>query len=152
MAACVPLIAPDHATMVPSSVAKMNVARPLLPPTELFLPADAFNGAIKTFGRVELGGNAAGPTNALPPVQVDRRADDPLTALKRFIATTELRVAIVAESAGRRETMQHYFAEYGLLPALGDTFDALVDLSEHRLVEPDLFLAGAHDTSFSTTT
>src|SRR6185437_937288 len=35
---------------------------------------------------------------------------------------------------------------------LGDTFDALVDLSEHRLVEPDLFLAGAHDTSFSTTT
>src|SRR4030095_5952530 len=32
MAACVPLIAPDHATMVPSSVAKMNEARPLLPP------------------------------------------------------------------------------------------------------------------------
>jgi hypothetical protein len=31
MAACVPLIAPDHATMVPSSVSKMNVARPLLP-------------------------------------------------------------------------------------------------------------------------
>ena len=29
-------------------------ARPLLPPTELFLPVDAFNGALKSFGRVEM--------------------------------------------------------------------------------------------------
>ena len=29
-------------------------ARPLLPPTELFLPPDHFNGAIKPFGRIEL--------------------------------------------------------------------------------------------------
>ena len=109
-------------------------ARPLLPPTELFLPADAFSGAIKSFGRVELGGDAAGSTIALPPVQVDRRADDPLTALKRFIATTDLRVAIVAESAGRRETMQHYFAEYGLLPALGDNFSAFAGSIEHVML------------------
>ena len=57
-------------------------------------------------------------------MQVDRRADDPLTALKRFLATTNARVAIVAESAGRRETMQQYFAEYGLKPALVDDFAA----------------------------
>jgi len=109
-------------------------ARPLLPPTELFLPADAFNGAIKSFGRIEMGGNAAGPTNALPPVQVDRRAADPLTALKRFVAATAHRVAIVAESAGRRETMQHYFAEYGLLPALGDNFAAFTGSIEHVML------------------
>jgi hypothetical protein len=35
---------------------------------------------------------------------------------------------------------------------LGEAFDALVDLSEHRLVQPDLLLTTAHDTSFSTTT
>ena len=57
-------------------------------------------------------------------MQVDRRADDPLAALKRFLATTDARVAIVAESAGRRETMQQYFAEYGLRPALVDDFAA----------------------------
>ena len=28
-------------------------ARPLLPPTELFLPLDAFNGALKAFARIE---------------------------------------------------------------------------------------------------
>jgi transcription-repair coupling factor (superfamily II helicase) len=101
-------------------------ARPLLPPTELFLPADAFNGTIKSFGRVELRGSGEGPTRTPPPVQVDRRADDPLFALKRFLAATDLRVAIVAESAGRRETMQHYFAEYGLHPALADGFGAFL--------------------------
>ena len=40
-------------------------ARPLLPPTELFLPADAFNGALKPFARIELprgSRGARGPT------------------------------------------------------------------------------------------
>jgi transcription-repair coupling factor (superfamily II helicase) len=101
-------------------------ARPLLPPTELFLPADAFNGELKRFGRIELRSAGTGPTTPLPPVQVDRRAEDPLLALKRFLATAETRVAIVAESHGRRETMQHYFAEYGFEPPLADTFAGFV--------------------------
>jgi transcription-repair coupling factor (superfamily II helicase) len=110
-------------------------ARPLLPPAEIFLPLDAFNGALKGLGRVEVPSAAvdampapgaagslpvppaAAPrrerthTAALPSVQVDRRAEDPLAALKRFLAGTEARVLICAESAGRRETMQQYFAE-----------------------------------------
>ncbi len=95
-------------------------ARPLLPPAEVFLPPDAFNGALKHFARIELPARdaevpvrAAGAI-ALPAVQVDRRAEDPLAALKRFLGTTEARVVVCAESAGRRETMQQYFAEYGL--------------------------------------
>ncbi len=110
-------------------------ARPLLPPTELFLPPDEFNGVLKAFARIEIvpsagravqpGAAQTGPTVPLPSVQVDRRADDPLAALKRFLATTPHTVAIVAESAGRRETMQQYFAEYDLHPALADGFAAL---------------------------
>ena len=58
------------------------------------------------------------PRPPLPPVQVDRRADDPLAALKRILdALDAARVLIVAESAGRRETMQQYFAEYGVRAA-----------------------------------
>jgi transcription-repair coupling factor (superfamily II helicase) len=108
-------------------------ARPLLPPHELFLPEDAFNHAIKPFARIELAAPAKPPaaeggvaahdpprasTMPLPPIQVDRRADDPLRALKRFVTGTRERVLIVAESLGRRETMQQYFAEYGLKPAI----------------------------------
>jgi len=108
-------------------------ARPLLPPHELFLAPDAFNGVAKAFGRVAvepLADASAEPVDAparrLPPVQVDRRADDPLVALKRAIAMFDGRVMIAAESAGRRETMQQYLAEYGLKPALADDFGAFV--------------------------
>jgi len=101
-------------------------ARPLLPPTELFLPSDAFNGSLKAFGRVEIASGDTGPTIAVPAVQVDRRADDPLALLKRFVSATPHKVAIVAESAGRRETMQHYFAEYDFHPPLGDGFASVL--------------------------
>ena len=102
-------------------------ARPLLPPHELFLPVDEFNAVIKRFARIELGAAAHGaerddgrnsPTQALPALQVDRRAGDPLSALKRFATATRERVLIVADGLGRRETMQQYFAEYGFKPAL----------------------------------
>jgi len=101
--------------------------RPLLPPHELFLPVDEFNGCLKPFARIELGTGSPDPgreggrrrtTEALPPLQVDRRAGDPLVALKRFATATRERVLIVADGLGRRETMQQYFAEYGFKPAI----------------------------------
>ncbi|HEY2967071.1 MAG TPA: transcription-repair coupling factor [Casimicrobiaceae bacterium] len=97
-------------------------ARPLLPPHELFLPVDELNGVLKPFARIELSETPAplreGTTQALPPLQVDRRAGDPLHALKRFATSTRERVLIVADGLGRRETMQQYFAEYGFKPAI----------------------------------
>ncbi len=109
-------------------------ARPLLPPTELFLPQDAFNGAIKPFARMVIVREGHGPTAALPSVQVDRRAPDPLALLKRYLAATKARVAIVAESPGRRETMQQYFAEYGVVPKLVDTFADIFGSSDQLLL------------------
>lgn len=103
-------------------------AHPLLPPHQLFLPVDEFNGTIlKRFARIELGASETNPerkesgrchTEPLPPLQVDRRAGDTLYALKRFTTATRERVLIVAEGLGRRETMQQYFAEYGFKPAI----------------------------------
>src|SRR6185295_6448972 len=109
-------------------------SRPLLPPTDVFLPLDVFNGALKGFGRIEFPAtiadfSAAAPpaestsetgaeegrrertkTVTLPPIRVDRRAEDPLATLKRFLDAESGRVLICAESPGRRETMQQYFA------------------------------------------
>ena len=65
-------------------------------------------------------------TQALPSVQVDRRAPDPLLSLKRFATATRERVLIVAESLGRRETMQQYFAEYGFKPSLVEDWAAFL--------------------------
>ena len=117
-------------------------ARPLLPPTELFLPGDAFNGAIKGLARIELRTEGAGPTQPVPSVQVDRRAEDPLAALKRFLATTDLKVALVAESAGRRETMQHFFAEFGVEPAQGENFSGLLASAARVILLPSPVASG----------
>ncbi len=96
--------------------------RPLLAPPQLFVPAEEFYVRVQGFPRIDLldkpdpedKGSEAFAALPLPPVAVDRRAQDPLAALKRFLETSVTRVLIAAESPGRRETMASYFAEYGL--------------------------------------
>src|SRR5204863_2142793 len=108
-------------------------ARPLLPPEAVFLPPDTFHAALKSHARVDISPPAieaedAARTSAVEPVprvQVDRRAADPLAALKAYLASTDARVVICAESPGRRETMQQYFAEYGLRVPLCDDWSAV---------------------------
>jgi len=99
-------------------------AQPLLSPVEMFVPAEEFFVAAKHFARIDIsapaeaGAAAEGDMAAagLPPLAVERRAADPLTQLKAFLATTPARVLLVAESPGRRETMSQYLAEHGLHP------------------------------------
>lgn len=92
-------------------------ARPLLPPAEVFLRPDSLMAELKRYPRLELPaeGDADPGTAQLPALAVDRRADDPLHALKQFIAGFAGRVLIVAESLGRRETLQQFMAEHGLV-------------------------------------
>jgi transcription-repair coupling factor (superfamily II helicase) len=111
--------------------------RPLLAPPQLFVPAEEFFVRAKDFARVDVvekmgsdpfleqSGTEDQPvtTTPLPPVAVDRRANDPLAALKRFLDTSKLRVMVAAESPGRRETMASYFAEYGLKPGSSASFE-----------------------------
>jgi transcription-repair coupling factor (superfamily II helicase) len=103
--------------------------RPLLPPGDLFLSAEQFFLAAKAFERLDLHAPQLARDDAdrlaaapLPPVAVERRAADPLQALKHFLATTPARVLLVAESAGRRETMTDYLAQYGVQPQPSASF------------------------------
>ncbi len=97
-------------------------SRPLLAPNELFLNEEAFFTAAKPYTRLLLAKGSGGPTAAVPPVAVDRRADDPLAKLKTFIGGFPGRVLLLAESAGRRETLSGLFVEYGLKPDAGVDF------------------------------
>src|SRR5258706_410209 len=103
--------------------------RPLLPPKDLFVGAEEFFLRAKDFPRIDLSSLGEDEnletlkTIALPAIAVDRRAKDPLAALKQFLATSNLKVLVTAESPGRRETMAHYFAEYGLAPAPAGSFE-----------------------------
>ena len=94
--------------------------RPLLAPPQLFVPAEEFFVRSRDFARVDVTSadeeekDPLVVSAALPAVAVDRRAADPLAALKAFLDASKLRVMVAAESPGRRETMAAYFAEYGL--------------------------------------
>jgi transcription-repair coupling factor (superfamily II helicase) len=98
-------------------------ARPLLPPEQLFLTDEAFFSAAKCYGRLVFSGkNEISAANPLPDIAVDRRAEDPLGKLKTYLASQSGRVLLLAESAGRRETLATMLAEHGLKPAASADF------------------------------
>ena len=105
-------------------------SRPVLPPEALFLGAEDFFLAAKPLRRLDV------PPALLPApnVAVERRAADPLHQLKAWLhnsapgdgndnaANPASRTLILAETAGRRETMLESFAQYALRPASFDSF------------------------------
>jgi transcription-repair coupling factor (superfamily II helicase) len=71
-----------------------------------FFSDEAFFTAAKSYGRVVFSAKSETPAaSALPDIAVDRRADDPLGKLKNHLAGFPGRVLLLAESAGRRETL-----------------------------------------------
>lgn len=97
---------------------KSDRERPILEPHELFLGAEQFFTCIKPHGRWNIARDPAAPSSELsapiPDIAVNRRLDDPLTNLRNYLARSDTRVMICADSAGRRETLQQYFGEYKL--------------------------------------
>ncbi len=123
-------------------------ANPVMPPHDLFLAPDEFFGSIKPFARVEitttsseskaessdqqptqssfLGSSLRSPQSsslALPPLGVERRADNPLHRLSQFLDSYKGRVLLLADSPGRRETMQDFLAEYEMRPAPAASYE-----------------------------
>jgi transcription-repair coupling factor (superfamily II helicase) len=114
--------------------------RPLLRPDELFLGAEQFFVAASRLGRWSLAAAPAAPkpepaapeapspaagatreaiAERLPDLAVNRRAEQPLARLEQYLIEAPVRKLILAESAGRRETLTQLFAEYRLLAGDG---------------------------------
>ena len=91
-----------------------DAARPILPPADLFLSAEAFFTRAGSHGRIALGEGLHEDFDCLPPLAVERRAEDPVQRLRRYSEDFDGRVLVVADSAGRRETIGQMFNEYQL--------------------------------------
>ena len=101
--------------------------RPIMAPDQLFLSEEAFFVALKERTRLALPAGAGdGPSATLPDTAVERKANDPLHRFKAFCAGFDGRVLVLAESAGRQQTIAEYFAEYGLKPEPSADFDAFL--------------------------
>ena len=108
---------------------KSDRERPVLPPLTLFLRDEDFFTLAKPYGRLIVKSSTnqdQGISGALPDVAVNRRLDDPLANLRSFLLQTSQRVMLCAESNGRRETLQQYFAEYDLHPVICDSLTDFV--------------------------
>jgi len=117
--------------------------RPLLPPEMLFLSTEQLFAQLKPYPRIELIENtqaelpahtSACATSGLPPIHVDRRAEQPLSQLKTFLEGFDGRVLIAAESLGRRETMTQLLSEQGLHPTIADTYAAFRASTDRRML------------------
>ena len=87
--------------------------RPLLPPKDIFLAVDELFGGMKPFARCDRN-DIYGTALALPAVEVDRRAADPVTKFRAFVAAFDGKILITADGMGRRETVIQFLAENGL--------------------------------------
>ncbi|MEO6625514.1 MAG: transcription-repair coupling factor [Burkholderiaceae bacterium] len=111
--------------------------RPVLPPAALFLSAEQFYGSANAHAQLALrpaAGNESAPYQnlwaALPLLTAVRGAEDPLARLKQHVQQTRQRVLILAESAGRRESLLDFLRASGLDPARFDSLQEFLGSEE----------------------
>ncbi|HOI67639.1 MAG TPA: CarD family transcriptional regulator, partial [Thiomonas arsenitoxydans] len=109
--------------------------RPALAPDQLFLSEEAFFSRIKPLAQLALRPKADAPqtdkpTSAeLPDISADRRATRPLARLAQWLEEgrpQHRRALLLAESAGRRETLRELLQESGLSAQPAESWDEFV--------------------------
>jgi len=111
---------------------------PALPPEALFLSAEQFYGQAKPHAQLALRpGVEDVADNAqfqkLPTLAVVRGADDPLARLHAHIRATAHRVLLLAESAGRRESLLDFLRASGLNPPAFDSLAEFQDAGDEKV-------------------
>ena len=106
--------------------------RPILPPEELFLRPEDFFTLANAHAQLSVRGNEPVDwARPLPDLSVERGGQDPLRKLEQHLQKTEHRVLLVAESAGRRESLIDLLRDHKLEPASVESLAAF-EKSDHR--------------------
>ncbi|WP_137888004.1 transcription-repair coupling factor [Pseudomonas sp. 2FE] len=121
---------------------RVDPERPLLPPTELFLPVEDCFARLKNWPRVVVSqqdvdagvGRERFPARDLPELAIQAKANQPLAALERFLDEFPGRVLFTAESAGRREVLLELLARLHLRPQAVDGWLDFIGSSERLAI------------------
>mgnify|MGYP001809749994 FL=1 len=94
--------------------------RPILPPAEVFMPAEEFFSRTQAHATLSLrGSDAVDWARPLPDLAMDRGATDPLGKLEAHLKATPHRVLLLGESDGRRESLIELLRDHHLsVPAV----------------------------------
>ncbi|MGD8547480.1 MAG: transcription-repair coupling factor [Thiohalophilus sp.] len=116
--------------------------RPLLSPSELFLPVPELFAGLKQHPRVVMqnfkfenedkASNFA--TEAPPPLNLDVRAAEPARPLKQFLEQFSGRVLFAAETTGRREYILEMLGHYQIRPREVSSWQEFVDSNEQLAI------------------
>ena len=147
-----------------------DAQRPILPPDRVFLDAEQFFARTNAFGRIAIGAKHESDSNTIdstdepsidvesgtglqapPDVAVDRRSPNPLGRLKQHLERTKSATLVIADSAGRRETILQFFSEFGLAPDVVESHAAFVEAGSAFGLCVGLLSEGFVATDFSIT-
>lgn len=110
--------------------------RPVLPPEALFLTAEQFFTRANAHAQLALKAasveGAYAELGTLPDLSVVRGAEEPLARLQQYVASTSDRVLVLAESAGRRESLLDFLRASHVSPPAFDSLAEFQD-SEEKL-------------------
>ena len=108
-----------------------DIERPILAPRELCLTSAEMRQRIAPFARICLDktgerrrGRVAFASRELPELTANHRARDPLRSLRAFVGNASARIALTAESAGRRAHLDDLLRRAGIV---ADEIDDLRD-------------------------
>ncbi len=100
---------------------KFDTSRPLLTPTQIFIPPQAFNSALKSYSRVNICSQDTQhsqqfATAPAPALEINHKATQPLASLQQFLNSYSGRILFCAETMGRREVLLQLFQSISLSP------------------------------------
>ncbi|WBY01808.1 transcription-repair coupling factor [Ramlibacter tataouinensis] len=101
---------------------------PILPPEELFLSVEQFYGRANEHAQLSIRPGVQDVEDSalfrkLPELSVVRGAEEPLARFKQHLAATPHRVLVLAESAGRRESLLDFLRASQLTVPAFDSLD-----------------------------
>ena len=99
-----------------------DIERPILSPRELCLTSDEMRQRIAPFARICLDktgekrrGRVVFGSRELPELAANHRARDPMRSLRAFVGNASARIALTAESAGRRAHLDDLLRRAGIV-------------------------------------
>ncbi|HUW97264.1 MAG TPA: transcription-repair coupling factor [Acidiferrobacter sp.] len=115
--------------------ARGHVERPALPPERLFLQAADLETRLAPFAQITLGSEGYGTirrfaTHEPPLLPQDSHAPEPNRALLAYLKASRMRALLVAETAGRRESLRQVLTMHGYDPRHFESWGAFLASSE----------------------